>query len=265
MKKIIRGILFSLLLLGFCGYEGYQSRVQIKEAQIQKKHEEEKKEQEKKEQQEEQKQVIDPDKPMLAITFDDGPGKYTNRLLKILEKYDAKATFFLVGNNISKYPDAVKKMDALGCEYGNHTMAHADLTKLKKKDIKKQIDRTDAELKKIVGKKTTLIRPPYGAVNQTLRETAQKPLILWSMDTLDWKKKDAKKVRNYIMKYVEDGEIILVHDIHKTTVDAMEKVIPELIKKGYQLVTVSELAGARGTDLQAGTKYFSFYPADNDR
>lgn len=264
MKKVIRGILFLLLLLGFCGYEGYQSRIQIKEVQIQKKHEEEKKE-EQEEQKEEKIQVIDPDKPMIAITFDDGPGRYTKRLLKILEKYDAKATFFLVGNNIAKYPEEIKKMDALGCEYGNHTMSHADLTKLQKKDIKKQIDRTDAQLKKIVGKKTTLIRPPYGAVNKTLRETAEKPLILWSMDTLDWKKKDAKKVRNYIKKYVEDGEIILVHDIHKTTVDAMEKVIPELIKKGYQLVTVSELAKARGTTLKAGTKYFSFYPADNDR
>ena len=203
---------------------------------------------------------VDPTKPMIALTFDDGPGKYTDRLLDVLEKYNARATFFMVGTSISKYPETVKRMSALGCEYGNHSMNHKDLTGLKAASIEKQLSKADAALFKVTGKMTTLVRPPYGAVNTKVRKTVHAPLVFWSLDTLDWKKKDAKKVEKYVLKYVEDGEIVLMHDIHKTTVEAAEKLIPQLVKKGYQLVTVSEMAKARGVTLKDGTKYFEFYP-----
>lgn len=261
MKKIV-GVLACLLLLCACAYEANNTRIRLEVEAV--------KEQERqlqleleakaaKEEEERLKNQIDPDKPMVALTFDDGPGRHTERLLALLEKYHAKATFFMVGENISKYPDAIKKMKELGCELGNHTYTHQDLTKLEPKQIKTQINKTDKELKKIIGEKSTLIRPPYGAVNKTLRQTADRPLIFWSMDTLDWQYKDSKRTIRYVMKKVEDGEIILLHDIHEATVDAMEKLIPKLIDKGYQLVTVSELAQARESTMKKGNKYFDFY------
>lgn len=203
---------------------------------------------------------VDPTKPMIALTFDDGPGKYTDRLLDVLEKYNARATFFMVGSNISKYPETVNRMGALGCEYGNHSFNHKDMTKLKTASIQKQISGTDEILYKVTGRKSTLVRPPYGSVNTKVRKTVKSPLVFWSLDTLDWKKKNAKKVEKYILKYVSDGEIVLMHDIHKTSVEAVESVIPKLINKGYQLVTVSEMAKARGITMKDGVKYFDFYP-----
>ncbi len=203
---------------------------------------------------------VDPTKPMIALTFDDGPGKYTGRLLKLLQKYDARATFFMVGENIAYYPETVEQMKEIGCEYGNHTWSHKDLTKLKKKGIEGQLKKTDKQLVKVTGEMTTLARPPYGAVDKKVRKHVKSPLVLWSMDTLDWKRKDAKKIANYVLKHVEDGEIVLLHDIHKETVEAVEIMLPKLIKKGYQIVTVSEMAYARGVTLKDGEKYFEFYP-----
>lgn len=203
---------------------------------------------------------VEPDRPMIALTFDDGPGKYTGELLDILEKYDARATFFMVGKNIKYYPKAIKRMKDMGCEYGNHTMSHKDLTKLKKKGIVSQLAKADKELVKVSGESMYLVRPPYGAVGEKVRRNADGPLIMWSMDTLDWKRKNAKKISKYVLKHVEDGEIILLHDIHKETVDAVRIMLPKLIKKGYQIVTVSEMARARGVVLKDGQKYFSFYP-----
>lgn len=261
MKRIV-SMLACLLLLCGCIYEANNTRIRLEVEAV--------KEQERqlqleleaeaaKEEEERLKNQIDPNRPMIALTFDDGPGKHTERLLGLLEQYQAKATFFMVGENVPNYPDAIKKMKELGCEYGNHTYSHKDLTKINAEKIKTQIDKTDKALEKIIGEKTTLIRPPYGAVNKTLRKNVDRPLIFWSMDTLDWKYKDAKRTTRYVMKRVEDGEIILFHDIHETTVDAMETLIPKLIEQGYQLVTVSELAQARGSGMNQGQKYFEFY------
>lgn len=207
--------------------------------------------------------VIDPDKPMIALTFDDGPGEHTDDLLDILEKYDARATFFLVGTQVNKYPDAISRMQKMGCEIGNHTENHKELTKLKKKDIKAQVEKTDAKIKKITGENTELVRPPYGAVDQLVKETIKSPLILWSVDTNDWKKKDAKKITKYIKNHVKDGDVVLLHDIHGFTVKSMKTVIPYLVEQGYQLVTVSEMAETRGVKLKAGKKYFDFKNIDS--
>lgn len=197
---------------------------------------------------------------VIALTFDDGPGPYTNQLLDILEKNQVKATFFMVGENISRYPKVVKRMGKLGCEYGNHSWNHANLANLSAKDIKTQINKTDNALKKVTGKTTTILRPPYGSVSQTLRKTAGKPLILWSVDTLDWKYRNSSRVQNHVLSHAQNGSIILMHDIHKTTVQAMKQAIPQLKKKGYRFVTVSEMAAMRGIDMKKGEKYFSFYP-----
>lgn len=258
MKRIV-GVIACLLLLCVCGYEANLTRIRLEVEAVKEQERQLQLELEAKAKEEELKRQVDPRKPMVALTFDDGPGKYTERLLDLLERYNAKATFFMLGENVSKYPETIKRMKELSCEYGNHTYSHKDLTKLKSDKIKTQLEKTDLAIKKIAGEGATLIRPPYGAVNKTLRQTADRPLIFWSMDTLDWKYKDAKRTTRYVMKRVEDGEIILLHDIHKTTVDAMETLIPKLIDEGYQLVTVSELAKARETGMNQGQKYFEFY------
>lgn len=204
------------------------------------------------------KNKVNPAKPMIAITFDDGPGPYTMQLLETLETYDARATFFMVGTNVSRYPEAVKKMKEIGCELGNHTTNHARLTELDVVGIQNEINGTNQALQSIVGENATVVRPPYGAYNDAVRATANSPLMIWSVDTLDWKTKDAVQVRDYVLSTVQEGDIVLLHDIHETTVQAMIEVIPKLMEQGYQLVTVSEMASARGINMENGQIYGNF-------
>lgn len=200
---------------------------------------------------------IDPKKKMIALTFDDGPGPYTNRLLNCLKKNNAVATFFVVGNRVSSHKSTVKKAYKMGCEIGNHSWDHPQLTRLSASGVSSQIKRTDSAVKAVTGKKPTLLRPPYGAYNSMVAGAAQKPIIMWDVDTLDWKTKNAQSTINSTMHSSKDGSIVLMHDIHYPTVAAAEKIIPRLIKKGYQLVTVSELAKYKKTKLRNGKAYSS--------
>ena len=201
---------------------------------------------------------IDPSRPVIALTFDDGPGKRTGELLDQLEKYDAKATFFMLGQKVSSYSDEIKKMKEIGCELGNHSYDHPNLANLGADGVKKQIGDTNSKIKKIVGEEATVMRPPYGAISATLRENAGMPLILWNIDTLDWKTRNAKTTVDMVMKNAKDGDIILMHDIHTESVDAAIELIPKLLEKGYQLVTVSELAAYKNVTLENGEKYTDF-------
>lgn len=201
---------------------------------------------------------VNPAKPMVAITFDDGPSKFTMQLLEQLEAYDSRATFFMVGTNVPKYPETVKKMKEIGCELGNHTTNHPRLINLDVAGIQNEINATNQAIQSVVGESATLMRPPYGAVNEVVQSAVGLPLAMWSVDTLDWEVKDTEVVKNYIMNMAKDGEIILLHDIHETTVQAVLQVIPELVNRGYQLVTVSEMATARGVTLENGQKYYEF-------
>lgn len=194
-------------------------------------------------------------KKTIALTFDDGPSSFTNRLLDCLEKNNAKATFFMVGKEIENFPDEVKRMESLGCELGNHTYSHADLTALSKEEISSQIGTTDKLLYDLAGHGATVVRPPYGSINDTVRETVGTPMMLWSVDTLDWKTDDAQTIVDSVLSSAEDGAVILMHDIHKTSVDAAEIIIPKLIKDGYKLVTVHELAEAHGITMKPGIAY----------
>lgn len=189
----------------------------------------------------ENKNTINPAKPMLALTFDDGPGKYTMDVLNLLEQQKARATFFVLGDNVPKFPEEIKKMSELSCEIGNHSTSHPNLKKLDKSQIQYQLQTTEDRIYQIIGKESTLVRPPYGAVNETVRSYIDKPIVLWTVDTLDWKYRDTEYIKKYIIENAKDGEILLMHDIHQTTVEAMKEVIPELVEEGYQLVTVSEL------------------------
>lgn len=204
--------------------------------------------------------AADPEKPMVALTFDDGPGAYTMELLESLEKNQARATFFMLGQNVNRYPDAVKKMAEIGCELGNHSYDHPNLANLSAKKIKQQIGDTNTNVLELTGQQVTVMRPPFGSINNKVRENVGLPMILWSIDTLDWQTRNAKKTIKNVMSQVQDGDIILLHDIHAESVAAAKKLIPKLQKAGYQLVTVSELADARGITLEAGEKYGRFRP-----
>lgn len=201
---------------------------------------------------------IDPNRPVIALTFDDGPGDRTGELLDQLEKYDAKATFFMLGQKVSSYPDEIKKMKEIGCELGNHSYDHPNLAKLSADGVKKQIGDTNSKIQAIVGEGASVMRPPYGAISATLKANAGMPLILWNIDTLDWKTRNAKTTVDMVMKNAKDGDIILMHDIHTESVDAAIELIPKLLEKGYQLVTVSELAAYKNVTLENGEKYTDF-------
>lgn len=200
---------------------------------------------------------LDPTKPMIALTFDDGPGKDTGRLLDALEKYNARATFFMLGNNAKRYPKEIQRMKELNCELGNHSTSHPQLTKLSEEGIKKEIQTTSGYIHDAAGADPTVMRPPYGAVNALVKQTVGLPMIFWSVDTLDWKTKNVESTVNSILN-AKDGDIILLHDIHKASVDAAIEAIPKMIEKGFQIVTVSEMAEAKGKTLELGVKYFSF-------
>lgn len=208
----------------------------------------------KEEQKKESKKEADT-KKTIALTFDDGPSSFTGRLLDCLEKNNAKATFFMVGKEIESFPEEVKRMEELGCELGNHTYSHTDLTTLSAEEISNEIGTVDKLLYDLTGHGATVVRPPYGSVDDNVRSTAGTPMVLWSVDTLDWETEDVQKIADSVLSSAEDGAVILMHDIFKTSVDAAEIVIPELIKEGYELVTVHELAEKHGITMEPGTAY----------
>ncbi len=208
--------------------------------------------------------VVDPNKPMVALTYDDGPRpKSTNRILNCLEKYDSVATFFELGYLAQTYPDCIRREVALGCEVANHSWDHPNLATLSGGGVASQINSTSNTIYNICGVKPTLLRPPYGSYNSTVRNNCGMPIIIWSIDTLDWKYRDANYVTSVIKNQVTDGSVILMHSIYDSTAAATEQIVPWLISRGYQLVTVSELAEARGITLQSGAAYHSFYKKAN--
>lgn len=198
-------------------------------------------------------------RPMVAITFDDGPSKYTETILACLEKYDARATFFVQGKSVSGYPETIKHMSNIGCEIGNHTWSHVKLTAATSDEIKSQISGTNNAVHGITGVYPKLFRPPYGAYNNSVLSVANMPAIMWSVDTLDWKTRNTEKTVASVKSSAKDGSIILMHDIHAPTAPAAEQIIPYLLKQGYQLVTVSELLDARKGGAKSGTAYGNGY------
>ncbi len=209
---------------------------------------------------------VDPDQPMVCLTFDDGPGaKTTDRLLTALEENNARATFYMLGQNVKNVKgssEIISRMKEIGCEVSSHTYDHTQLTKLGKDALNKQFEDTDNEIKNIVGEGAVTVRPPYGSYNDTVKEVAKsydQPIILWSIDTLDWKTKNVDSTYNEVMNNVSDGAIILFHDIYEQSVDAAIKLIPALQEKGYQLVTVSEMGEAKIGGLEPGQVYTDLY------
>ncbi|KFG02033.1 hydrolase [Streptomyces scabiei] len=177
----------------------------------------------------------------VALTFDDGPVKDTQRLLGILKDRDVRATFYAVGTNVQKNPSTVRDAALADHQIGNHSWDHADLTKLSATKIKSQFSRTDTVIKQATGKKPTTVRAPYGAHNAAVRSAAGRPLVHWSVDTLDWKYRDSARLVKYVNAETRPGDIVLMHDIHKTTVDAVPGIIKALKARGFHFVTVDQL------------------------
>jgi peptidoglycan/xylan/chitin deacetylase (PgdA/CDA1 family) len=203
---------------------------------------------------------IDPDKPMIALTFDDGPSKATSRILNLLKENGGKATFCVLGNRVREYKKPIKRATAMGCQIIGHSWDHKDLTKLSKSEIRTELTDTANAIEKACGIRPVMYRPPYGAVNDTVKSVSKDlglSMINWNIDTLDWKTKNANAIYKAVMKDVSDGDIILCHDIYSTTADAMERVIPGLVKKGYQLVTVEELLSFSKKTVKPGNVYFN--------
>ena len=200
---------------------------------------------------------IDKNKKMVALTYDDGPSIYTPRVLKTLKENNAVATFFVVGNRVPTYSDTVKKAHDMGCEIGNHTYEHKNLTRVSEAEVKRQITKTNRNVKKVTGQAPVIVRPTGGATNANVKQWVGMPSIIWSIDTLDWKTRNADSTKKAVLDHVKDGDIVLMHDLYSATASASETIIPELVKRGYQLVTVSELAECRGGMKETGA-YYSF-------
>lgn len=204
-------------------------------------------------------------KKLLALTFDDGPGQYTEELLDCLEANNAHATFFMLGQNVSYYPETVQRMADIGCEIGSHSWDHPQLSTLSLESVAKQFSDTDNALIEACGQPATVARAPYGDGNTDIYNTAGKPFFMWSLDTEDWRLMDADADYNVVVNGdLTDGTIILMHDIHQPSVQAAIRFIPDLIAQGYKFVTVSEMAEAKNVDLQNAC-YIDFWQSTIDR
>ena len=204
---------------------------------------------------------IDPSKPMIALTFDDGPrASVTNRILDSLSQYGGRATFFMVGTNVPQNGEVIRRMLAQGCQVANHTNDHKYISKLSNEGIVSQVSAVNEKVAAVCGVSPVVMRPPGGYVDArslSVLGSMGMPAIMWSIDTRDWQHRNAQKTINNVLSQVKDGDIILMHDIYDATADAAVVLIPELTARGYQLVTVSELAAARG-GMAAGHKYSQF-------
>ena len=181
---------------------------------------------------------------VIALTFDDGPGPYTEKLLDILDKYDAKATFFLIGSKVSGQASVVRNIQARGHQLGNHSWSHPELPKLSVDQIAGEIDRTNEAIRQATGVKPSILRPPYGAVNGVVLEQLRlrnMSSILWSVDTRDWADRNSQIVCSRAVAGARPGAVILMHDIHQTSVNAVPCILSSLKQQGYSFVTIQRL------------------------
>ncbi len=197
--------------------------------------------------QESDERDIDPNKPMVALTFDDGPREgNTERILDALDEVGGRATFFMVGTNVEQYPDTVAAVAEQGSQIANHSYSHPQLTTLGTEGALEEINKTNTLISNAAGVVPDTGRPPYGSIDDDIIAASGMEWYNWNIDTLDWKYKDADTVYNNVMSEVTDRDVVLMHDIHETTVEAALRIIPKLNEMGYQLVTINELAEVIG-------------------
>ena len=198
------------------------------------------------------------DEKLIALTFDNGPyGEVTNRILDVVEAYrdqNVHVTFFALGSQVDKFPKTVLRAKELGCEIANHTYDHKNHTKIPTQEMISQVEDAADLVEQITGERPKLVRPPYGAKNDDVYAAVKYPLILWNIDTLDWKTKDTDSTVAAALG-AGDGDIVLMHDLRPETAAAVEKIVPQLLEQGYKLVTVSEMFEAKGIELTMGKSY----------
>lgn len=190
------------------------------------------------------KHEIDPDKKMIALTFDDGPNPgTTDKILDALAEVDGRATFYMVASRIPQYglEDIVTRMYKEGHDLGNHTLEHKFLTELSEDEMRRQVYEAQDIFFKLCGMDAPTLRPPGGFVDDTVRKIVPEPIVLWHVDTLDWKNRDKQMVYDAAIRNAYDGAIVLMHDIYESSADAAVELIYELDRQGYQLVTVSDI------------------------
>ena len=198
---------------------------------------------------------IDKSKKMIALTFDDGPNYNTSKVIDVLNKYDIKATFFVLGNRAINNKDILRKMVDSGMEIGNHTYNHLLLTKYDENKIRSEIEDTSEVIYNATKKRPKLLRPSYGSVNNKIKKVANMPIIIWDIDTLDWKYHNSKRITSRVVNKVRDGDIILMHDIYSASLNALSNIIPILQDNGYEFVTIDELFYYKGISLENGKVY----------
>ena len=201
---------------------------------------------------------LDPDAPMIALTFDDGPyAPVGNRIMDCAEQYGGRVTFFVVGNRVASYRDEILRMQQNGHEIGNHTYEHKYLNRLNADGVRRQVEACNQAVASVTGRAPALVRLPGGLKNETVLQNISQPIIMWNVDTLDWKTRDAAQTVQAVLGKVKDGDIVLMHELYGASGDAACTLIPALTAQGYQLVTVSELAQFRG-GVKGGKLYYSF-------
>lgn len=202
-----------------------------------------------------------PPKGYLALTFDDGPWpKTTEALLDGLAQRGVKATFFLVGEQVADHQDTVRRMADEGHQIGLHTWHHVSLQGMTREEIAAQLGNTQQTIQAVVGPEELMLRPPYGFVDETLKQWAKTPIVCWSVDTEDWKDQNVERIVQTVTQQAEDGDIILMHDIFETSVTAALACVDRLMAQGYYFVTVEELFALRGEVPQEGGVYLSLPP-----
>ena len=201
--------------------------------------------------------------PLVALTFDDGPREVTTRrLLEGLELREVNATFFLVGSRIQGCEALIQDMAAAGNQVGVHTYDHVMVTDLSRRDFDLQVGKTRALLIDLLGEGEYWLRPPYGIVDQSVERWADGPLILWSVDPEDWKDSDTDRIVAAVLEHVKDGDIILMHDIYQSSVDAALRIVDALLERGYLFATVEQLMDLRGVEPEQGILYTAFPPVE---
>ena len=198
---------------------------------------------------------IDKSKKMIALTFDDGPNYNTSKVIDVLNKYDIKATFFVLGSRAINNKDILKKMADSGMEIGNHTYNHLLLTKYDENKIRSEIEDTSEVIYSATKKRPKLLRPSYGSVNNKIKKVVDTPIIIWDIDTLDWKYHNSRRISSRVINKVKDGDIVLMHDIYSASLNALSNIIPILQDNGYEFVTIDELFYYKGISLENGKVY----------
>ena len=198
---------------------------------------------------------IDKSKKMIALTFDDGPNYNTSKIIDVLNKYDIKATFFVLGSRAINNKDILRKMVDSGMEIGNHTYNHLLLTKYDENKIRSEIEDTSEVIYSATKKRPKLLRPSYGSVNNKIKKVANMPIIICDIDSLDWNYHNSKRITSRVVNKVRDGDIILMHDIYSASLNALSNIIPILQDNGYEFVTIDELFYYKGISLENGKVY----------